>query len=301
MAEKQNRHVLIIDGNHLAYRAYWSMGTLKNTKGSDSGAFYGSLRTLRSLLIQFQPDAMFVVFDGVPKEAQALLPEYKAQRDPKRVSFYKQVKYLRKALRALAVPVIRKSDSEADPVVAGLSGYIGKLCGCRVTIVSSDSDYYQCLMGLRIVQYDAIRQRTITEKMVLKKYGLKKLIDFVTMKAIMGDKSDNIPPVQKGVGQKTAVRIINDQDAYAEFSKKHPKALIRNLKLVMLPLLYDQLPDWLAEQVMKTPFNVRLKRAKRLFKKYELSSFLNNLEAWSEPFASLARRAAKARVLSRIA
>lgn len=299
MAQKRNRHVLIVDGNHLAYRAHWSMMVLKNSKGSESGAFYGSLRTLRSLVIQFSPDAMFVVFDGVPKQSQALFPEYKAQRDPKRASFYRQVKHLRRALRGLAVPVIRNAESEADPIVAGLSGYIGKLVGHRVTIVSSDSDYYQCLVTNGIVQYDAIRSRTITENAVLAKYGLKRLSDFVVMKAIMGDKSDNIPPVQKGVGVKTAAMIVNSKKEFAKFSKKHSKVLLRNLKLVMLPLLYDELPNWLVSQVMKTPFRVRLKRVERLFKKYELNSFLNNLEAWSEPFTNLACRAAKARVLNR--
>ena len=228
------RTTLVIDGNHLAFRSFYKMGQLRSSKGVESGAVFGALRTLRTLLIRFNPRAVVAVFDGKAVKQKSLLESYKGHRDPKMETFYKQVKDIRRVFRALGVPCVRDPESEADPIISALAGHLAQIAKQKVIIVSSDSDFYQCLEN-GILQYDAIRDRTISKQVVLKKYDLRDLNQVMLMKAIMGDRSDNIPPVKRGVGPKTAIKIIKSHEQYMTFAHENHKALKRNVALVMLP------------------------------------------------------------------
>jgi len=282
---------ILIDGNHLVHRNFWSLAAFTTKNGRHSGAFFGSVRTLRSLITKFSPQIVITVFDGKPKKQLSILKSYKQQRRDKENSFvkrhlYSQLADVKKAFGCLGTFVVRHSGKEADPTVAVLAHYFSTQ-DYRVFIVSSDSDYYQCLTD-DISMYDAIQDRIVTPTAVLKKLGLQNLGEVLLHKAIMGDRSDNIPAVKKGMGKIRTTNLLTDASALKVFKKEYEKEIAFNLSLVRLPVSGGKIPTWIREKlVAQQPMRLRRGKLGKLFHKYETVSILQDVDKWLSPFMKI--------------
>lgn len=286
---------IIIDGNHLAYRSFWSLSGFTNREGTPSGAFFGSVRVAKALVRKFNPDLAIIVFDGKPIKQLKRYKDYKKKRqdnpqfDIIRKLLKPQLKDLRLAFKALGVYAIRHAKMEADPIVATLASYLDKQ-GYRVYIISSDTDYYQCLTH-NISMYDAIRSRIITLDIALKATGLVNAYQMCMQKVLMGDRSDNIPPVKRGTGKVRATKLLTGPDAeWEKFKQENKKNISLNKDLIQLPTSVYTLPEWLKRKLNKQKIHIDVKGFKELLTKYGVFSILVDVKKFLEVFKELQRR-----------
>ena len=162
---------------------------------------YQFFRSFKPLLEKLQPDLAYFVLEGRPKHRTQAFDGYKSNRPSQPDSFWRQQKEILKIMQSLPVIQIRHPDYECDDVIANLAKYHTEK-GNDVVIVSGDSDFIQV--------FDSMNREKINIYHPIKKIFLEKPeYTYLDWKALRGDASDNIPGI-KGVGDKTATRIIND-------------------------------------------------------------------------------------------
>ncbi|HTY12711.1 MAG TPA: 5'-3' exonuclease H3TH domain-containing protein, partial [Candidatus Omnitrophota bacterium] len=200
----------LIDGNSLAYRAFYALpDTMRTSTGITSNAIYG-FTTMLLKTLEDGPDFVAIAFDRPePTFRHKEYKEYKATRDKAPPTLHEQMPYVKEIAEALSIPVFELAGFEADDVIGTLAREAEKE-GYKVTIISGDLDPLQ-LVDDNIKVLTTRKGITDTvlygEKEVEERYdGLKpsQLIDF---KALKGDTSDNIPGVPK-VGEKTAIELL---------------------------------------------------------------------------------------------
>ena len=201
--------VLLLDGNSLAYRAFFALPLLTNESGIHTNAVYGFTMMLQKILDEENPTHMLVAFDaGKTTFRHSTFGEYKGGRQKTPPELSEQFPYLRKLLTAYQIPQYELEMYEADDIIGTLSKQ-SELAGDEVVIVSGDKDLTQ-LSSPTTTVYITRKGMTDIEKYtpehIKEKYGLTpdQIID---MKGLMGDSSDNIPGVP-GVGEKTAIKLL---------------------------------------------------------------------------------------------
>ncbi len=201
--------MLLLDGNSLAYRAFFALPLLTNESGIHTNAVYGFTMMLQKILDEENPTHMLVAFDaGKTTFRHSTFGEYKGGRQKTPPELSEQFPYLRKLLTAYQIPQYELEMYEADDIIGTLSKQ-SELAGDEVVIVSGDKDLTQ-LSSPTTTVYITRKGMTDIEKYtpehIKEKYGLTpdQIID---MKGLMGDSSDNIPGVP-GVGEKTAIKLL---------------------------------------------------------------------------------------------
>ncbi len=207
MSEKQSRPLLLVDGSSYLYRAFHvpNLQQLSNSRGEPTGAVYGVTNMLRSLIREYQPEHMAVVFDARGKTFRhALYPEYKANRPSMPEELAAQVEPLHAVVRAMGLPLLQVPDVEADDVIGTLARQAGEQ-GIDTVISTGDKDMAQ-LVNRHVSLVNTMSQTSLDEAGVAEKFGVTpgQIIDYL---ALMGDSSDNIPGVPK-VGPKTAAKWL---------------------------------------------------------------------------------------------
>ena len=196
--------VLLLDGYNLMYRARYGFG-----KGPHSTIF-SFFRSLRPLVEKFDPDQVYFVIEGYPKQRMTLLPEYKATRvyDDKD-DFQRQKRYIINILKeSFPVHVVRHPEHECDDVIGNLvlNTHVNDDC----VVVSTDTDFIQLYNTCsNVALYNPIK----------KKYVPHPGYDYVTWKSLKGDGSDNIEGFH-GIGDKRALTMVNDPSALEAFLNK---------------------------------------------------------------------------------
>lgn len=207
MEKKQK--LLLIDGNGLAYRAFYALPPLKTSLGEPVSAVYGFATMLLKILEKERPDFLAASFDkGPPTIRKDAFPEYKAQREKMPEDLSGQFVLIEEFLDILGVPVFWEEGYEADDCLATLARRAEEN-GLEVLILSGDRDLLQMVsQNIRVlIPRKGIGDlATYDEAAVRERFGLspEQLID---MKALAGDPSDNIPGVP-GIGEKTASKLI---------------------------------------------------------------------------------------------
>lgn len=192
----------LVDGSSYLYRAYHAFPPLTNSAGEPTGAMYGVLNMLRSLLLQYQPSHVAVVFDAKGKTFRDdLFAEYKSHRPPMPDDLRAQIEPLHNMVKAMGLPLLVTPGVEADDVIGTLALEAEK-AGHAVLISTGDKDMAQ-LVTPNVTLINTMNNTILGPQEVCDKYGIppELIIDFL---ALMGDSSDNIPGVP-GVG-KTAGR-----------------------------------------------------------------------------------------------
>ena len=205
----QRKLALWVDGSSYLFRAFYGLPPLTGPQGQATGAVYGVVNMLRSVLREKRPDYFAVVFDPPGKNFRhRLYPEYKAQRPPLADDLRSQIEPTFNLIKALGFPLLQISDCEADDVIATLTKRALDR-GARVLIATGDKDMMQ-LVDEQTCLLDTMRKggpRQIGVEQVKEKFGVmpNQIVDYLTL---CGDKSDNIPGV-RGVGPKTAAEWLN--------------------------------------------------------------------------------------------
>ncbi|WP_341201907.1 DNA polymerase I [Planomicrobium okeanokoites] len=203
------KKILLLDGNSLAYRAFFALPLLTNENGIHTNAVYGFTMMLQRILEEEKPTHMMVAFDaGKTTFRHETFSEYKGGRQKTPPELSEQFPYLRKLIDAYRIKQYELPNYEADDIIGTLSLEAEKQ-GDEVIVISGDKDLTQ-LASPSTTVYITRKGITDIEKYTVEhikeKYGLTPL-QIIDMKGLMGDSSDNIPGVP-GVGEKTALKLL---------------------------------------------------------------------------------------------
>lgn len=213
--------LVLVDGHSILNRAFFGIPDLTNSEGLHTNAVYGFLNILFKILDEEQPDYLTVAFDvHAPTFRHKMYDAYKGTRKPMAEELRQQVPLMKEMLTAMGVTIVEKEGYEADDLLGTIAKQSEEQ-GLEVSIVSGDRDLLQLAsdhIKIRIPK----TKRTGTEiedylaKDVVEKYQVTPL-QFIDVKALMGDSADNIPGVP-GIGEKTATALIT---AYGSIENAH--------------------------------------------------------------------------------
>ena len=232
-----NKKLVLIDGHSILNRAFYGIPDLTNAEGLHTNAVYGFLNILFKILDEEKPDYLTVAFDvHAPTFRHKMYDAYKGTRKPMAEELRQQVPLMKEMLKAMGVKIIEKEGYEADDIIGTIAKRSEKE-GLVVSVVSGDRDLLQLAtehIKIRIPK----TKRTGTEiedynaADVRERYQVTPL-QFIDVKALMGDTADNIPGVP-GIGEKTATNLIvaygSIEEAYAHVDEIKPNRAKENLK-----------------------------------------------------------------------
>jgi len=201
----------LIDGHALAYRMYFALTAVggsqrwQTSKGEPTAGIYGFARELLRIIEQEKPDYMAVAFDVGKTFRDEMFPEYKGTREKMPDDLRPQIERIRQMVDVFNIPRLEMEGYEADDVLGSVARIAAEQ-GLGVKIVTGDRDLLQLVNKRTTVYLAGDDQNYIKDEDVIKKLGVppKQVVDY---KAIVGDKSDNIPGVA-GVGEKTAIALL---------------------------------------------------------------------------------------------
>lgn len=202
--------ILIIDGSSLFFRAFYALPLLKTKKGLYTNAIYGFVMMLENAIDKVNPDSLVVCFDmkgGTFRNE--LYPDYKGTRAKTPTELEQQFPLVRDILKLMNIKVLESPEFEADDI-AGTIAKQSEEAGYEVYIITGDRDYFQLVDNNVTVLYTkkGIKEMdVITVDKIKEDYDINPL-QFIELKALMGDKSDNIPGID-GIGEKTGLKLIH--------------------------------------------------------------------------------------------
>ena len=231
------KKIVLIDGHSILNRAFFGIPDLTNAEGLHTNAVYGFLNIMFKILEEEKPEYLMVAFDvHAPTFRHKMYEEYKGTRKPMAEELRQQVPVMKEVLKAMGVAVVEKEGYEADDILGTLAKR-SEQQGIEVSLVSGDRDLLQLAsehIKIRIPK----TKRTGTEiedyyaQDVKEKYQVTPQ-EFIDVKALMGDSSDNIPGVP-GIGEKTATSLIvaygSIENAYAHIEEIKPPRAKNNLR-----------------------------------------------------------------------
>lgn len=299
MASISGTPLILVDGSSYLFRAYHSPPHLTNSRGEATGAIYGVVNMLKSLLRQYQPTQMAVIFDAKgPTFRNEMYSEYKANRPPMPDDLRSQIQPLHRIIEAMGLPLLCISGVEADDVIGTLARQASNQG--RLTLISTgDKDMAQ-LVDEHVTLINTMTNTLLDPQGVADKFGVgpELIIDYL---ALMGDKVDNIPGLP-GVGEKTAAALLQGlgsiEQIYQQLDKV-PTLSFRGAKTMaakleeyreQLKLAYQltkiktdvELPYQLTDLMIKAPDNAQLAE---LYKECEFRRWLGEVLS-SEPAAA---------------
>ena len=307
MVQIPENPLILVDGSSYLYRAYHAFPPLTNSAGEPTGAMYGVLNMLRSLILQYQPTHAVVVFDAKGKTFRdELFEHYKSHRPPMPDDLRAQIEPLHAMVKAMGLPLMAVPGVEADDVIGTLAREAEKV-GRPVLISTGDKDMAQ-LVTPGITLINTMTNTILGPDEVVTKYGVppELIIDFL---ALMGDSSDNIPGVP-GVGEKTAQALLQGlgglDTLYAE-PEKIAGLTFRGAKTMAAKLEQNKEVAYLSYQLATIKTDVELDlgcedllveqpvadEMLTLFKRYEFKRWITDVESGKWMQAKGAKSAAR--------
>ena len=237
--------IVLIDGHSILNRAFYGVPDLTNSEGLHTNAIYGFLNIMFKILEEEKPEYLTVAFDvHAPTFRHEMYADYKGTRKPMLEELRQQVPVMKEVLKAMGVKIIEQAGLEADDLL----GTVSKRCesnGMEVIIISGDRDLLQLATEHVKIRIPKTKQgKTEIEDYYAKDVKARYEVspkEFIDLKALMGDTSDNIPGVPS-IGEKTATKIIVEygsiENAFAHVSEVKPprasKALQEHYDLAQL-------------------------------------------------------------------
>lgn len=204
--------LILLDGNSLFNRAYFALPPLMNKNGFYTNAIYGFAMMLNNIIENYQPTHMAIAFDlKAPTFRHKSYEEYKANRKGMADELRMQVEPLKKMVDAYGIERVEFEGYEADDIIGTLSKLAEKEADFEIMIVTGDKDALQLASqktAVYITKKGITELEKYTDQEVIEKYGLTP-IEFIDLKALMGDKSDNIKGVA-GIGEKTGIKLLQE-------------------------------------------------------------------------------------------
>ena len=207
------QRLLIIDGNSIVNRAYYGVRPLSTKSGIPTNAIYGFMNIMLKYIDEYSPEYLCVAFDlKAPTFRHKMYTQYKAQRKGMPDDLAQQLPHLKELLSAMNITQLSLEGYEADDII----GTVSRICdekGIWCGIVTGDKDDLQLASKSTNVLLTTTRMGQTTMQCfdsdgVVEKYGVTPE-EFISVKALMGDSSDNIPGV-KGIGEKTAFELLKN-------------------------------------------------------------------------------------------
>ena len=233
MSEK----IVLIDGHSILNRAFYGLPELTNAEGMHTNAVYGFLNIMFRILEEEKPDYLAVAFDRhEPTFRHEMYSEYKGTRKPMPTELREQVPLMKEMLAAMDICILEHAGWEADDILGSLAG-LSERKGMEVSLVSGDRDLLQIAsehIKIRIpkTKMGKTEIEDYYAKDVLEKYQVTPA-QFIELKALMGDTSDNIPGVPK-VGEKTATELMvsygSIEGIYAHLEEISKKSIRESLQ-----------------------------------------------------------------------
>ena len=283
--------LLLFDGHSIANRAFYGVPLLTNKEGVYTNAVFGFLNMMLSIVEKEKPDYLGVTFDlSAPTFRHKFSSDYKGNRKGMPEELRPQIALLKKVLTAMHIHMISKEGFEADDVLGTLAK-AGEKEGMHVTIVSGDRDLFQVTSEHIEIKIPRTK-KTGTEiesffaKDVEEAYGVSPT-EFIDVKGLMGDASDNIKGVP-GIGEKTAVKLIKEYGTIENLLEHASQIKQKKLKENLITYAQDARDSkMLATIICDVPldyqwedfkFDLTLdEEASELFKELELKSLLSKL------------------------
>ena len=228
------KKIILIDGNSLAYRAFFALPLLTNDHGIHTNAVYGFTMMLQNILQEEKPTHMLVAWDaGKTTFRHKTFGEYKGGRQKTPSELSEQFPYIRKLLDAYNIKQYELDQYEADDIIGTLSRE-GNEAGVEVVVFTGDKDLTQLATEhttVLITRKGITDTEKYTPEHIVEKYGIT-ASQMTDMMGLMGDPSDNIPGVP-GVGEKTAIKLLKEygsiENVYKSLDKITAKKLNENL------------------------------------------------------------------------
>ncbi len=235
MSESHSKRLVVIDGKSVFYRGYYAMPNLRTADGTPTGGVYGFTTMALEVIKRLKPDYVAVAWDkpktNIRKRLE-LYPEYKAGRKPAPPEFYAQIPLLHQMLDALGWPLYELDDYEADDILGSLAAQASKK-GIETIIITSDLDMLQIVndhVKVYALKTGLSNIELYSPKSFEAKYGIN-VHQFLDLKALKGDSSDNIPGVP-GIGEKGAIELLRQY--------KTLDGVYKNIELIK-PAIRDKL------------------------------------------------------------
>ena len=284
------KKLVIIDGKSVFYRGYYAMGNLATSKGEPTSGVYGFAVIAMEIVRNIQPDQVVVAWDKAHTSTAkrlAIFKDYKAGRVRPPEDFYAQIPLLRELISALSWGFMEADEYEADDIIGTLARQADEAGDYMTYIVSSDLDMLQ-IVDENTKMYRILRGFSDLEEMdipaVEEKYGILKS-QFLDLKALKGDNSDNIPGVP-GIGEKTAVKLLNEygslEGIYAhieEISGATQKKLIAGKESAEMSLRLAKIMTDAPVKLSDVPaLKLDFSRISEVFKRLEFNNLLKKLK-----------------------
>ena len=284
------KKLVIIDGKSVFYRGYYAMGNLATSKGEPTSGVYGFAVIAMEIVRNIQPDQVVVAWDKARTSTAkrlAIFKDYKAGRVRPPEDFYAQIPLLRELISALSWGFMEADEYEADDIIGTLARQADETGDYMTYIVSSDLDMLQ-IVDENTKMYRILRGFSDLEEMdipaVEEKYGILKS-QFLDLKALKGDNSDNIPGVP-GIGEKTAVKLLNEygslEGIYAhieEISGATQKKLIAGKESAEMSLKLAKIMTDAPVKLSDVPaLKLDFSRISDVFKRLEFNNLLKKLK-----------------------
>ncbi len=228
-------HVVLIDGNSIANRAFYALPLLSTSGGLHTNAVLGFTTMLLKVLEEMKPTHLLVAFDaGKVVFRHSEFAEYKGGRAKTPPELSEQFPLIRELLNAFSITHYEKEGYEADDIIGTLT-LQAEQNGWRTTVITGDKDMLQLVsdhVSVALTRKGVSEIELYTTKEIEEKYGLapRQIID---LKGLMGDASDNIPGVP-GVGEKTALKLLHEygsiDEVLANIDRISGKKLQENLR-----------------------------------------------------------------------
>ena len=293
--------ILLIDGYSIVNRAFYGLPDLTNSKGMHTNALLGFLNIMFKVIEEEQPTHLCVAFDvKAPTFRHKMFEAYKGTRRGMPEELKEQVPYLKEILTAMNIKIMEKEGYEADDVIGTLSQMAEKN-GMKVSVISGDRDLLQLATDTIKIRIPKTKAKgTVVEdyyaKDVEELYGVTPL-EFIDLKGLMGDTSDNIPGVT-GIGEKTATKIIMEyksiENALEHIDEIKPAKAQNNLRAEKeIALLSKTLATICTEVPVEVDFDTMKvqdmfnEKAYVVFKEYELKSHLSRFQTGTKENAKL--------------
>ncbi len=283
------KKLVLVDGNSIAYRAFFALPLLNNEKGVYTNAIYGFTTMVLKILEDEKPTHMLVAFDaGKTTFRHETYKEYKGKREKTPPELAEQLPVMRDLLKAFNIPLFEVENYEADDIIGTLSQKVANKDDYEVKIYTGDKDLLQLVTKNVLV---SLTRKGITNvdtydlSLVDEKYGITPM-QIIDMKGLMGDSSDNIPGVP-GVGEKTALKLLKQYESVEgvyhsideiagklkeKLQANHEQALMsKKLATIMLDAPVDLS---LEDLILGDPHQETLTE---LFKELEFSSLLERI------------------------
>mgnify|MGYP000993584378 FL=1 len=282
MTGKRKEKLMVIDGNSLIHRAFYALPLLTTKDGIYTNGVYGFLTMLYKIREEYDIDYLCVAFDKKgPTFRHKAFDLYKANRQSTPNELSQQFPILKEILSAMNIAQLELEDYEADDIAGTLSKF-GENNQMEVILVTGDRDYLQLSSNntkVLITKKGITELEEYDEKRIIEEYGITPE-QFIDLKGLMGDKSDNIPGVP-GIGEKTGIKLLKEfgtmENLYNNIDKvggkKTRESLIENQNTAFLS-------KKLGEIIRNAPLDFTLEELKveepdwdRLAKLYETLEF----------------------------